>query len=201
MNAFEKLISVFSVPLSLLNVFGGIVSGIWLIILGKWGIIGFGIVALFISGIGLGIALMPGMLFSGPAAMLHEKGNKIGFYFFGFLSALYTILVLTIWCILVLYFFVKQANTNSIIPVLLWSYGVAVGPIAWMAQKEMQGGNEYSMIATFFIQVAYLVSIIAILFFRVTLIDVIVLFSLIMLIGLIIQFKIASQAEKEESFY
>ena len=201
MNSCAKLVSILSVPLWLINIFGGIVSGIWLIILGQWGIIGFGIAALFVSGIGLGIALMPGILFSGPAAILHEKGNKFGFYFLGFLSALYTILVLTVWCILVLYFFVKHADISSIIPVLIWSYGVAIGPIAWMAQKEMQEGNEFSMIATFFIQVAYLLSIIAILFFRVSLTDVIVFFGLIMLIGLIIQFKIASQLEKEESFY
>lgn len=201
MNAFAKLASVLSVPLWFINIFGGVVSGIWLAILGEWGIIGYGIVALFISGIGISIALMPGMLFAAPAAILHEKGHKIGFYFFGFLSALYTILVLTVWCILVLYFFVKQANVDSIIPILLWSYGVAIGPIAWMAQKEMQGGNEYSMISTFFVQVAYLMAIIAILFFKVTLIDVIIMFGLIMFIELIIRFKIASQDEKEGKFY
>jgi len=201
MNAFAKLATVLSVPLGLINMLGGIVAGIWLAILSEWGIIGYGIAALFVSGIGLGIAMMPGLLFAAPAAALHEKGNKIGFYIFGFLGALYTIAILTVWCIAVLFFFAKQANADSIIPILIWSYGVATGPIAWMAQKEMQGGNEYSMISTFFAQVAYLLVIIAILLFRVSLLDVTILFGVIMFIGLIFQFRIASQIEKEEAYY
>ena len=201
MNAFAKLATVLSAPLGIINMFGGIVAGIWLAILGEWGLIGYGIAALFISGIGLGIAMMPGMLFLAPAAALREEGNKAGFYFFGFLGALYTIAVLTVWCVAVLYFFVKQANADSIIPVLLWSYGVATGSIAWMAQKEMQGGNEYSMISTFFAQAAYILVILAILLFRVSLLDVTVLFGAVMFVGLIIQFRIASQFEREEAYY
>lgn len=201
MNAFAKLATFLSVPLGLINMLGGIVAGIWLAILGEWGIIGYGIAALFVSGIGLGIAMMPGLLFAAPAAVLHKKGNKIGFYILGFLSALYTIAVLTVWCIAVLFFFSKQANVDSVIPTLIWSYGVATGPIVWMAQKEMQGGNEYSMISTFFAQVAYLLVIIVILLFRVSLLDVTILFGAIMFIGLIIQFRIASQIESEEAYY
>ncbi len=82
MNAFAKLATVLSAPLGIINMFGGIVAGIWLAILGEWGLIGYGIAALFISGIGLGIAMMPGMLFLAPAAALREEGNKAGFYFF-----------------------------------------------------------------------------------------------------------------------
>lgn len=201
MNAFANLATVLAVPLGLINMLGGIVSGIWLAILGEWGIIGYGIAALFVSGIGLGLAMVPGLLLAAPAAALLEKGNKFGFYFFGFLSALYTIAVLTVWCIAVLFFFTKQANADSIIPILIWSYGVATGPIAWMAQNEMQGGNEYSMISTFFAQAAYILVIIAILFFRVSLLDVTVLFGVVMFIGLIIQFRIASQIERESAYY
>ncbi len=201
MNAFAKLATVLAVPLGLINMLGGIVSGIWLAILGEWGIIGYGIAALFVSGIGLGIAMAPGLLLAAPAAALHERGNKFGFYVFGFLSALYTIAVLSVWCIVVLFFFTKQANADSIIPILIWSYGVATGPIAWMAQKEMQGGNEYSMISTFFAQVAYILVIIAILLFRVSLLDVTVIFGIVMFIGLIVQFRIASQIERESAYY
>ena len=201
MNTFSKLATVLTVPLGLINIFGAIVSDIWLAILGEWGIIGYGIAALFVSGIGLGIAMMPGLLLAAPAAALQEKGKMFGFYMFGFLSALYTIAILTVWCIAILLFFTKQANADSIIPILIWSYGVATAPIAWMAQKEMQGGNEFSMISTFFAQVAYILVIIAILLFRVSLLDVTILFGVVMFFGLLIQFRIASQIERESEYY
>jgi hypothetical protein len=197
MEAFNRLATALAVPLGLLNMLGGIVAGIWLAILGKWGIIGYGIAALFVSGFGLGIAMMPGLLFAAPAAALLEKGNKLGFYFFGFLSALYTVAILTVWCIAVLYFFARQADPSSIVPILLWSYGVATGPIGWMAQKEAQGGGgEGAMISTFFAQVAYVIVILAVLFFHVSVVDVAVLFGLIMVGGLLVQFRIASQIDR-----
>jgi hypothetical protein len=198
MNSFAKLVSVLAVPIGLLNAFGGIIAGIWLAILGEWGLIGYGIVALFISGFGLGFAMMPGLLLDVPAALLYEKGNKIGFYFFGFLSSLYTTAVLTIWCVVVLYFFAKQADAHSIIPVLLWSYGVATGPIGWLAEKDQ---NEYSLISTFFAQVAFILVILATLFIRVSLLDITILFGVVMMIGFIIQFRIASQIEKEQELF
>ena len=57
MEAFVRLMTVMAVPLGILNIFGGVVSGIWLAILGEWGIIGYGILALMVSGIGLGLAM------------------------------------------------------------------------------------------------------------------------------------------------
>jgi len=200
METFTKLAAALSVPLGLLNMLGGIVAGIWLAILGEWGIIGYGIVALFVSGFGLGLAMAPGLLFAAPAAALHEKGHKLGFYFFGFLGALYTVAVLTAWCIAVLYFFARQADSSSVFPILLWSYGVATGPIAWMAHKEAQGGGgEGAMISTFFAQVAYVLVILAVLFFRVSIVDVAVLFGAIMIVGLIFQFRIGLQLERLSS--
>lgn len=197
MEAFSKFAAVLAVPLGLLNMLGGIIAGIWLAVLGKWGIIGYGVAALFVSGFALGIAMMPGLLFAAPAALLHKKGNKLGFYFFGFLGALYTVAIITAWCIAVLYFFVRQANSDSIIPILLWSYGVATGPMGWLTQKEVQGGGGVSAtIATFFAQVAYVIVILAVLFFSVSLVDVIILFGAIMVVGLVFQFRIASQLER-----
>lgn len=40
-------------PIMLLNVFGGIVSGIWLAILGQWGSIGVGILIIAVGGFGI----------------------------------------------------------------------------------------------------------------------------------------------------
>ncbi len=201
MEAFARLLSVLAVPLGILNMFGGIVSGIWLAILGEWGLIGYGILALLISGMGIGLAMAPGLIFAGPAAVMLEKGNKIGGYFFGLLSTIYTVGVLTAWCILVLIYYTKHADADSIIPVLIWSYGIATGPIVWLAQKDLQSGNEYAMITTFFIEVAYILTILAILLVGVSLLNVLVLFGVVMSIGLIVQFSVAYLAEKSQAYY
>ena len=86
MNKIENLFIGAVVPLSLLNIFGGVVSGVWLAILGEWRVIGTGVLALFVSGMALGLAMMPGLIFSLPAAAMLERGNKIGGYIFTFLS-------------------------------------------------------------------------------------------------------------------
>lgn len=196
MEALSKVITIFAVPLMLLNMLGGIVAGIWLAILGKWGIIGYGVAALFVSSFGIAIAMAPSLLLAAPAFMLYKKGSKIGYYFFGFLSALYTITILTLWCIAVLYFFARQASSSSFIPILLWSYVVATGPISWLAQKEAQGGGgEGAAASAFFAEIAYVTVILAVYFFSVSLIDAIILFGAIMLIGLVFQFRMASLLE------
>ncbi len=201
MEAFARLLSMLAVPLGLINIFGGIVSGIWLAVLGEWGLIGFGILALMVSGMGLGLAMAPGLVFAAPAAALLEKGKNIPGYFFGFLSTLYIFAVLVGWCILVLIYYTKQANPDSIIPILIWSYGIATGPIAWLAQKDMQSGSEYAMVATFFIQIAYLLTVIGILFVGMSLINVIVLFSIVMSVGMVVQFSMAYLIEQSKSYY
>ena len=38
----------------------------------------YGILALLVSGMGLGLAMAPGLIFAGPAVFMLEKGNKIG---------------------------------------------------------------------------------------------------------------------------
>lgn len=100
-----------------------------------------------------------------------------------------------------LLYYTKHADGDSIVPVLIWSYGIATGPIAWLAQKDLQSGNEYAMITTFFIEVAYILTILAILFVGVSLLNVMVLFGVVMTIGLIVQFSVVYLSEKSQAYY
>ena len=84
MNALVKLMNLFALPIMILNLLGGIVSGIWLAILGQWWAIGAGIASLFLSTLLLGIVLMPSALLALPGIYLQEKGVKAGIYaYFG----------------------------------------------------------------------------------------------------------------------
>ena len=76
------------------------------------------------------------------------------------ISSLYTAALIAAWGIGILYFFASRATAHSIIPLLIWSYGVASGPWSFLASKDQQGGgNEYSAMSTFFFQVGYVVAI------------------------------------------
>jgi len=207
MSISEKLqtgavatITVLTVPIMLLNLLGGIVSGVWLAILGEWGEIVRGIIFFVVAGFAISIALMPSLLFAAPAAMAMERGKKLIGALLGSLSVLYTVVLITIWCIWVMWLFVSSANESSLIPLLVWSYGVALGPWMWLAQKDQQGGgNEFSTLTTFFAQAAYILGMI-IFFFGATLGAIAILFGIIMLAGAILQMIIAFGSEMKKSF-
>lgn len=186
-----QFLLILAIPFTILNLLSGVVSGVWLIFLGEWFMVGFGILIMLVSGMILGFAMLPGLIFGAPAISLTNKG-----YIFGFLSILYTICVLTVWCILVLVYYTKQAEQNSIIPVLFWSYNVAIAPIAWLAKKDSQSGNEYATIMTFFIGAAYILNILVILLIGVSPPDILLLFVFVMLIGAVFQFLTSYLFEK-----
>jgi len=199
-SSFLATLTGLMVPIMILNILGGIISGIWLAILGEWGEIIRGIIFMVVSGFAISFALMPSLLFAGPAAIAIEKGKKILGIFFGSLSVLYTVALITVWCIWIMWLFVSSATENSLIPLLIWSYGVALAPWMWLAQKDQEGGgNEFSTFTTFFAQVAYILGMIMF-FFGTTLGFVAIIFGVIMFIGTILQMAIAFGGEIKKSF-
>lgn len=200
MEAMEKVMTALVVPLMLLNMFGGIVSGIWLAVLGEWGVIGWGILYLFAASFLLGFAMLPGLIFAAPIAAMGDRANKFVVYICAFFSALYTMAVITAWCIWTLYFFATKADSSSYIPVLIWSYGAATGPLVFLAKKDMQAGNDAAMTATFFAQLAYVLVAVLAIFFPFTILELALVFGGIMVVGLIFQF-IAVIAEDKQRGY
>jgi len=198
MKALVGLITALSIPIGMLNLFGGIISGIWLAILGKWSPIFMGFLGLLGSTFLLGFALMPGLLFAAPAAKFAEKKIYSGLYFFAFLSSLYTFAVITIWCVFVMRYFMADATEKSYIPLMLWSYGVATGPLGYMASKERD--NEASIFTVFFASLAYITAGLWAIFGRPTILDVLVLFGCVMGVGMLTMFAhaVASSKQNEE---
>lgn len=200
MKALMGLITALSIPLMILNMLGGIVSGIWLAILGEWGVVGTGVLFFFVSTGLLGFALMPSLLFMAPAAMCAEKGNTFGLVCFGALSSIYTLGLITVWCCGILFLFVKDATASSLIPRLIWSYGVATGPWAYMASKDQGEGGEgfASTMATFLAELAYVVIILLVLFTPLTLLAAIKVFSGFMAVGFFLQLTVAVMIQREK---
>lgn len=199
-NGFIATLTALTVPIMILNLLGGIISGIWLAILGEWGEIFRGVLFMVISGFAISIALMPSLLFAAHAAMAIEKGKKLFGMFFGSLSVLYTIGLMTVWCIWIMWLFVSSANDISLIPLLIWSYGVALAPWIWLAQKDQQGGgNKFSIFSVFFAQISYILGMI-LFFLGVTLGTIAVIFGAVMLFGGILQVFIAFGGEIKKTF-
>lgn len=199
-TSFVSSLAALSLPIMLLNLFGGIISGIWLAILGEWSEIFRGLLFMIVSGFAISIALMPSMLFAAPAAIAIQKGRKLLGMFLGSLSVLYTYALMTVWCVWIMWLFTDSASDRSFIPLLIWSYGVALAPWMWLAQKDQQGeGNEYSILTTFFAQIAYIVGMIM-LFLGVSIGKIAIIFGTIMLSGATLQVIIAFGGEIKKSF-
>jgi hypothetical protein len=76
-NAITAVIGLLSIPVGLLNFGAAIIGGIWLAILGNWGLLGLGLFSMFVSSYGISFALMPGLLFFAPGALAIEKGRYV----------------------------------------------------------------------------------------------------------------------------
>lgn len=194
MSALRAVLQVLVFGVVALNWLGGVVSGIWLAVLGEWGAIGWGIAGIFVSHLVLSIALLPGFAFGAGAAALGERKSRVGTLILGGLSNLYTVAVMTAWCIGVLLFFLSQAGQESWIPVLIWSYGVALGPWMFLAQKDRQAGTgEGSAILTIAAQVGYIAMMGLVAFQLATLTSLVTVFGGIMLLPVAVQLWIVSK--------
>jgi hypothetical protein len=200
MKILTAIITALSVPLMFLNMLGAIVSGIWLAVIGEWQSIGLGILFFIISTFLLSFALMPSLLLAAPAAWFAEKRKIFVVAFFATLSSAYTLGLVTVWCCLILFLFVKGATASSLIPRLIWSYGIATGPWSYMASKDRgeEGEGFASTIATFFAQLAYLIVMLLVLLSPITLFGASEVFAGFMLVALIIQITASVLIQREE---
>lgn len=146
-----NFINALSIPIMYLNMFGGVVAGIWLLILGKWEAVGIAVASAFISSFTIGLAMMPGMLLSVPGVSMIKKGSGIFGHFLLFCSSIYIFGVLWYWSIYVFGIFASYIGPKGTgtFPLLLMAYTVATAPVGYMANKESDSPS--TMITTFFI--------------------------------------------------
>jgi hypothetical protein len=171
-------------PLMILNVVGAIVAMVWLVVLDQWVTLGIGIALLLFTTLALCLALMPWLFLAAPAALLYDKGQRVLALLFGGLALLYVYGLITAWCVAVLWYSMERVTiANLLIPTFLWSFGVAIGPWAYIASKEDGLGSSFTI---FFAQVGYLTTGLMILLGHPSFSDVMGAFIVVMSIGLII---------------
>lgn len=152
----QALIALLALPLIVLNLLGGIIGVIWLMILGQWDALGVALGATIFGTFACGLALTPGLLASAPAALLHERGGiaRIASYPLMLVALLWTFVVMCIWALWWFAYFLKMADNTSLVPMLLIAFSVATAPWTYLAQKEAQSGNNQASFTAFFLQLA-----------------------------------------------
>src|SRR5882724_8073166 len=131
--SFMTTVMALTIPIMILNLVGGITSGIWLAVLGLWGELFRGILLMVVSSFLISVALLPPLLLIVPVTKAIEKGRKNLSMFLGSISILYTSGLMTAWCLWIIWLFTNSATNSSIIPLLIWSYGVALMPWIWLS--------------------------------------------------------------------
>lgn len=196
---FNRILEILCVPIMILNFGGGIIGGIWLAFLGQWRLIGIGVLLLITSHWILSIFMLPGIPIAGIAAYFYEKKNPLG-HLFGFLSQLYTNILIVGTCVLSFFIcssFYKGTVDFGYIPFLLWSWGMALGPWQFFSSKEPD--NEFSTITLFSASIFYLLFLISIFISPLLGLIIIGIFGIVQLI--VLPISIMYLANKMENYY
>lgn len=185
---FENLAIITSIPITYLNAFSGIVSFVWLGIIGNWFLVAAGIVSIFISSLIIGFAMMPALGVQVVGVKLLEKKQKLLGIICFYLATIMNMAVISFWVLYVYYFgLINISSQSHILPVTIWAYSVSVGPINYMASKE--GPDSIATFyMTFFTSLGCLLNTILISFFDWSLFNSMVVFLICMSICLNIMF-------------
>ncbi|MBI5763826.1 MAG: hypothetical protein HZA51_09920 [Planctomycetes bacterium] len=134
-----------------------------------------------------------------PTVNLVEKGKILGTVSINAISSVYTLALITAWCCGILFLFLKDANNDSLVPLLIWSYRVATGPWAYFASKEQgpDGKGFASLVSATFAQLAYIVIMVIICCTPITFLSVIKVFGGFMLVDFLISTVVAYMLLKE----
>lgn len=137
----QAVVYVLVLPVIVLNMFGGIVGYVWLAILGQWKLIGIGLIALFISTMWLGIALAPGLVFSGPGIALITRRHYVTGGLLMLIGEAWTYAGMFVWCAAAFLIGINAWDatpSHPIYPFLLWIYATATGPFTYAASRESE---------------------------------------------------------------
>lgn len=96
------------------------------------------------------LLILPGLLFAVPAAAALERGDGVIGTLLASLTGLWSYGVVTVWCLAAFWYVPQHWHRGEpIFPFLLFSYAVATGPWAVVAQKDAQsGGGEAARLTT-----------------------------------------------------
>jgi hypothetical protein len=130
-----------SVVVLLANLFGVLISGIWLLFLKQWNALGIGIGAMFgatlIATLIAAVLVMPSFLIAAPAALFTKGRLKFIAIPFLVVSNVWWSVALVGWGALALWGVPQLGAQKAFIPLVIWSYEIATVP--WVALLKIAG--------------------------------------------------------------
>jgi len=155
----KSILGLIIVVSVILNFSSAIIGGIWLAILGNWGIILFGLIISFLMPFAYSILIMPGLGIAAIIEHYHGRGNRPLMAIFGFLSSAYGYAILAMWILGVFIYFTNRAIISSGYALLFWSHAIMIGPLTYMASKEPPESHGTTM-GLFFAQLSFIIFVI-----------------------------------------
>jgi hypothetical protein len=175
------------IPIRLMNAIGAIVSGIWLAAIGELDIVIVGLVLYVCAHIVLKLAIAPGLPLAELAYRCAIKENIFGSAAIGVVGNIYLHLVITAWVCAILYAFTLPLTESNQIPMLIWSYGVAIRPwIRILYADPPISCDDKSTMAVWCAQASYIVAIASIML-GLAISSAIILLGVLMAFGAITQ--------------
>jgi len=187
-NLFLRIIKVLLVPLSLLDLFTGIVGGAWLLFLGEWQFTLVALGAAFFASFVLSVPVMVSDYILALALLLRDKGvlsRLIAFPIF-VLSKACSWSLLSVWIVFIFAFALGEVGDNAIYPFIFVAYFASVTP--WARMAEGSSDPENLPFNTFFARLVSASILVGIGVFNLTVNEneLIVMFSILMGVGFVL---------------
>lgn len=120
--------------------FGGVFSGIWLLIIGQGKYVGIGLVVAILMPMVYTILTLPTFWLIPVVCKMVESKNIFGLII-GIIISIYEKALLYLWLVYVfnLFFISNNLTGVAIIPLVLWGFTVVNAPLSYMTKK---GGDD-----------------------------------------------------------
>lgn len=168
----------------------GIISGVWLAILGIWKVIFIGILLGFLGRHFISILCILSSLFMFLGVTAIKRDRKLLGIFLSYVHILYIFTLMATWCIFVSMLFIDFDNQKLLAPLLIWSYSIAFQPWKSLAWDDYRSGNEFLGLVLFITEMSYIVGII-LFFLGTSFKTIVIIFGIIMFLGSIIYMLVA----------
>jgi len=151
----EKIIVVSVYPIMILNLLAGIIGGIWLLIIGEWAIIVFGIFGDILFTMIYPFVMLIQLPFGYLVEWLNRTKQSALMKISGLLAMFIGHMINLFWVYIVFTYAVGFAGDKSLVPYLLFGWVIAIGPFQYMASKE-PGEAIGSFVAVYLTQISYI---------------------------------------------
>lgn len=154
---YEPLFFRAVIPIATATICGGIISAIWLAVLGEYPALAIGAICMFVLPWALYVLLLPALLLRFVSRRAAD--NKPVVFTVDFLGLIYIYFLAAVYCASCLSYFPTIVKPDSMTPALIWSYTAAVLPCIGVAHQQQD--DLGSMICLLFMELNCLGLVIA----------------------------------------